>query len=44
MVQKIETIMQQNNAFIAVGASHLPGNRGILKMLEQRGYSITRVF
>ena len=44
MVQKIETIMQQNNAFIAVGASHLPGKRGILKMLEQRGYSITRVF
>ena len=44
MVQKIETIIQQNNAFIAVGASHLPGNRGILKMLEQRGYTITRVF
>lgn len=44
MVKKIESIMQQNDAFIAVGASHLPGNRGILKMLEQRGYSITRVF
>ena len=44
MVNKIETIMQQNNAFIAIGASHLPGNRGILKMLEQRGYSISRVY
>lgn len=44
MVKKIETIMQQNNVFIAIGASHLPGNRGILKMLEQRGYGIRRVY
>lgn len=44
MVKKIERIMQQDNVFIAVGASHLPGNHGILKMLEQLGYSITRVY
>ena len=44
MLKKIERIMQQNNAFIAVGASHLPGKLGLLKMLEQRGYTINRAY
>lgn len=44
MVEKIERIMQTNNAFIAVGASHLPGRRGLLELLEQRGYTIDRVY
>ena len=44
MAKKIETIMQQDNVFIAIGASHLPGDRGILKLLEQRGYSIGRIY
>lgn len=31
-------------AFIAVGALHLPGEQGILRRLEQRGYRITPVY
>ena len=44
MLEKIERMMQQDNIFIAVGASHLPGGRGLLKMLEKRGYTINRVY
>ena len=44
MAEKVENIMQQNNAFIAVGASHLPGMRGLLKILENRNYIINRVY
>lgn len=29
--------------FVAVGAGHLPGEQGILRLLEQRGFTATRV-
>ncbi|WP_100065236.1 TraB/GumN family protein [Miniphocaeibacter massiliensis] len=28
----------ENNSFIAVGAGHLPGDNGVLKLLEEKGY------
>jgi uncharacterized protein YbaP (TraB family) len=36
--------LRQGRAFIAVGALHLYGERGILSLLEQQGYRITRVY
>jgi len=36
--------LQQGNAFIAVGALHLPGETGILNLLAGQGYQITRLY
>jgi len=33
----------KGNSFTAVGALHLPGEKGILNMLAQRGYQVSRV-
>jgi uncharacterized protein YbaP (TraB family) len=39
----IEREAARGGAFIAVGAAHLLGERGILEELRRRGYSVTRV-
>ena len=36
--------LAKRRAFIAVGAVHLPGERGILNLLVQQGYAITRIY
>ena len=38
-----QIIGREGNAFIAVGAGHLPSETGILAMLESRGYIVTPV-
>lgn len=40
---KIERMIKENKAFIALGVSHLEGERGILKLLEAKGYTLTPV-
>jgi hypothetical protein len=37
-------LLQRGRAFVAVGALHMPGDEGILHLLEQRGYRVTRVY
>lgn len=45
MVERMDTILSGGgNVFIAVGAMHLPGKEGILKLLEDRNYEVTRVY
>lgn len=39
MVQRIIPYLEQGNTFIAVGALHLAGPRGILALLRQNGYN-----
>ncbi|HNW88427.1 MAG TPA: TraB/GumN family protein [Bacteroidales bacterium] len=39
----IEEKIKAHSCFIAVGAAHLPGENGILQLLEQRGYTIAAV-
>jgi uncharacterized protein YbaP (TraB family) len=40
---KIERMVKENNAFISLGIAHLEGERGILKLLESKGYTLTPV-
>jgi uncharacterized protein len=44
MVDRMGKLLQQGNAFVAVGALHLPGEQGILQLLADRGYRVTRVY
>ena len=43
MAERMEPWLQQGGAFVAVGALHLPGEQGLLRLLEQRGYSLRAV-
>ena len=43
MVERMDSLIAHGNAFIAIGAAHLPGEKGIVNMLVKRGYKITRV-
>ncbi len=40
MVKRMAGMLGRGNAFIAVGALHLPGETGILHLLEQQGYRV----
>lgn len=42
MVESARPLVDQGNAFIAVGALHLPGNDGLVELLRKAGYSVTR--
>jgi uncharacterized protein len=44
MVERMGRRLFEGNAFIAVGALHLPGEGGVLRLLEQQGYSVTAVY
>ncbi len=44
MVERMEKRLKAGNAFIAIGALHLPGKKGVLKLLESRGYRISAVY
>lgn len=40
MVERMQPMLDEGGAFIAIGALHLPGARGILQHLERLGYDI----
>jgi len=44
MVERMEEFLKAGNTFIAVGALHLPGEKGILRLLEARGYRVSSVY
>jgi len=44
MVTRMQPRLKEGNAFIAVGAGHLPGDEGVLNLLYQQGYKITRIY
>lgn len=41
MAERAVPIVAKGNAFIAVGALHLPGEQGLVSLLRSRGYTIT---
>jgi uncharacterized protein YbaP (TraB family) len=43
MVERMIPLLERGKAFVAVGAAHLPGDEGMLHLLEQQGYRVTRV-
>lgn len=43
MVERMMPEIRQGGAFVAVGALHLSGERGILRLLENAGYRIRKV-
>jgi len=42
-IPKLEKILAKGNAFIAVGADHLKGDKGVVSLLSRRGYKVIRV-
>ena len=44
MVERMHKRLEEGNAFIAVGALHLPGEKGILRLLEHRGYRVRSIY
>lgn len=44
MARRMHARLQEGNAFIAVGALHLPGKDGLLQLLSAAGYRLTRVY
>ncbi len=39
-IPKIETIAQKEPTFFGVGAAHLPGEHGVIKLLRNKGYKV----
>ncbi|MDF1529267.1 MAG: TraB/GumN family protein [Sedimenticola sp.] len=44
MANRLEVPLAQGGLFVAVGALHLPGEKGLLRLLEQRGYRVVRIY
>ena len=44
MADRMEERLQEGGAFVAVGALHLPGEKGILSLLNSKGYRLTRLY
>lgn len=44
MMARMAPMLDQGGAFIAIGALHLPGEYGILRLLSDRGYTVRKVY
>ncbi|WP_282604290.1 TraB/GumN family protein [Pelagibius sp. Alg239-R121] len=44
MVERMQERLHEGAAFVAVGALHLPGEKGVLKLLQGQGYRLTRLY
>jgi len=43
MVDRALPLMERAPTFVAVGALHLPGEQGVLRLLERQGFTVTRL-
>ncbi len=41
MVEVLDSVMRKKSVFSGVGAAHLPGPKGIIEMLREKGYTVT---
>jgi hypothetical protein len=44
MVERMRPLLAEGSTFVAVGALHLPGEGGLLALLEREGYTVTRLY
>ena len=44
MLERMQPRLREGNAFVAVGALHLPGEKGLLKLLRNKGYRVSPVY
>ena len=44
MAERMQLRLREGQQFIAVGALHLAGQEGLLKLLSERGYRLTRIY
>lgn len=44
MAERMLPRLQEGNAFIAIGALHLPGEEGVLNLLVKKGYRVKAVY
>ncbi|GMR21449.1 MAG: TraB/GumN family protein [Gammaproteobacteria bacterium] len=44
MLERMQPQIREGNAFIAVGALHLPGEQGLLALLVRSGYHVTPIY
>lgn len=44
MLDRMQPRLREGNAFIAIGALHLPGKDGLLNLLRNKGYRISPVY
>jgi uncharacterized protein YbaP (TraB family) len=42
-IPQISKMVQEKPIFIAVGAGHLPGDQGVLNLLQEAGYTVTPI-
>lgn len=42
-IPQLEVILKEKSAFIAVGAGHLGGEKGVIQLLRNQGYTLTPV-
>lgn len=42
-VEKLKILMPEKKLLIAVGAGHLPGEKGVINLLKRAGYTVTAV-
>ena len=43
MAEGIDTLAKQQSIFIGIGAAHLPGDKGVINMLKDMGYTLRPV-
>jgi len=44
MVTRMKPALREGGAFVAIGALHLPGEEGILELLEREGFAVSVVY
>lgn len=43
MAHSIDSLSKKGSLFAAIGAAHLPGNKGVIELLRAKGYSVKAV-
>lgn len=44
MTHSIDSIAKKGSLFAAIGAAHLPGKKGVIELLRQKGYTVKPIF